>query len=199
MFYRVFAAAFVAVALSTAVASAATLIEADFGEFGDRFDVPTDFTGYDTIVGSSNEREDFEYFRFDSFLEGTTSLEFSLTNAGQGSNMLIRLSSTPFTMSEWDWTIDEFEAGSMSARELYANQWDPEDRYTFVLPDGFEGPLYGFVRFYSTNSDSSFSISATGAQGGGEVSPVPVPAALPMMLAALGAMGAVYGARRRSA
>lgn len=199
MFYRVFAAAAVAVALSTAVASAATLNEADFGEFGDTFDAPTDFTGYDRIIGTSKRREDFEYFRFDSFHYGTTSLEFSLTNAGQGSNMLIRLSATPFTMSGWDWTIDEFEAGNMSARELYANQWDPEDSYSFVLPDGFEGPLYGLLRFYGTNSDSAFSISANGAGAGGQVSPVPVPAALPMMLAALGAMGAVYGARRRTA
>ncbi|WP_372922179.1 PEP-CTERM sorting domain-containing protein [Roseovarius sp.] len=197
MFYRVFAAA-LSVAVSTLAAPAATLHESDFGEFGDTFDSSTDFTGYNRIVGASNGREDFEYFRFDSLLAGTTNLDFSLKNTGEGANMLIRLSATPFSMAEWDWEIDEFDAQDMTARELYANQWMPEDSYSFLVPDGFDGPVYGFARFYSVNSESTFSIDATGAQAGTDMTPVPVPGALALMFAGLGAFGAVAWTRRKS-
>ena len=43
-------AAVAALALSTAAAGAATLNEADFGEFGDSYDAPTIFSGYSTIT-----------------------------------------------------------------------------------------------------------------------------------------------------
>ena len=192
MFSKIFAAV-AALALSSAAAGAATLNEADFGEFGDSYDTPTNFSGYSTIIGSSNGSEDFEYFWFDS-LQGGSSLDFTLTNTGSGSNMLIRLSATPFSMAEWDWTIqnDEFDADNMEGRELYANQWASEDSYSFLLPEDYEGPVYGFARFYSTNSPSTFTLNAT-------VSAVPLPGALGLMLAGLGAVGVVTRARRKTA
>lgn len=198
MFRKVLGAV-AALALWSVAASAATLSEADFGEFGDRFDAPTNFTGFSTIVGQSKGQEDFEYFRFDSFRPGATGLDFALKNSGGGSNMLIRLSATPFIMAEWDWTIDEFDAGNMQARELYANEWAPEDTYSFLFPDGFDGPLYGFARFYRTNSESSFSINQIGAEPGVEMPAVPVPGALPLMLAGIGAIAVLSRTRRKAA
>lgn len=190
--------AVVALALSAVMAAAATLNEADLGEFGDRFDAPTDFTGYSTIYGTSSGVQDFEYFLFKSFLPGTTGLKFTLKNDEAGANMLIRLSATPFTMAEWDWKIEEFDAG-VPARELYTNKWHPDDSYSFLFPNGFEGPLYGFARFYNTNSASSFSIDAIGAQTSIGMPGVPLPGGLPLMLAGLAAIGVLARARRKAA
>ena len=186
-------AAVAALALSTAAAGAATLNEADFGEFGDSYDAPTNFSGYSTITGSSKGDQDFEYFVFDS-LKGGSRLDFTLTNEGDGSNMLIRLSPIAFTMDHWDWKVNEheFDADNKDARELYANKWDSEDRYSFLVPEDYEGPVYGFARFYRTNSPSSFTLDAT-------VSAVPLPGALGLMLAGLGAIGVVTRVRRKTA
>ena len=202
MYKRVCAAAAAAFALFGVTASATTLNEADFGEFGNSFSAPTDFTGYNTILGSASGQSDFEYFRFDSFLPGTTSLKFTLKNTASSANMLVRLSSTAFSMPEWDWTIQELDAGNMQGRELYANRWEPEESYSFVLPEQFNGPLFGFARFYNAGSTSSMSIESVGAAAGGamagSVSAVPLPAALPLMLGGLLAMGAMgAGARIR--
>lgn len=205
MFFRIFGT--IVASLMAVSANAGILNEADFGEFSDVFDSPTDFTGYSSIFGTSNGRTDFEYFWFESLLAGTTSLDFSLKNAGSGSNMLIRLSASPFTMPEWDWKIDELDAGNMQGRELYTNEWLPEDTYSYSLPDGFDGPLYGFARFYGTNSASSFSINAIGASAipveailateNNASSSVPLTGTLSLVIAALGAfIGA--GAIRRS-
>jgi hypothetical protein len=106
---------------------------------------------------------DHEYFRFDSFQPGTTGLAFTLQNAQSRANMQIRLSRTPFTMPEWDWRIEELDAGNGAARQLYADKWAPEDRYVFDLPEGFAGPLYGLVRFHGAGAGLAFSINAVGA------------------------------------
>ncbi|SFQ95074.1 VPLPA-CTERM sorting domain-containing protein [Poseidonocella sedimentorum] len=200
----VFSVLTLAIALFAQTASSATLNEADFGEFGDTYSAPTNFTGYSAITSASNGTGDFEYFRFDSFLPGTTALSFTLGNEGSGSNMLIRLSSTPFSMAEWDWRIRELDAANMAGRELYANQWAPEDTYTFTLPALFDGPLFGFARFYGTNSASTLTITATGAidtadlRTASDLAPVPLPGALPLLVLGLGAMGAMR-ARRKAA
>lgn len=202
MFCRVSGFALVA-SLMAVSANAGILNETDYGEFGDSYGTPTDFSGYSSVVGTSSGQTDFEYFWFESFLPGTRSLDFALENSGSGSNMLIRLSATPFTMSEWDWKIDELDAGNMQARELYANQWSPQDSYSFRVPDGFDGPLFGFARFYGTNSTSSFSINAVGAQTpqtsqtDSAVTSAPVTSTLSLMLAALGALIVVAAIRRR--
>ncbi len=189
--FRTIIAAALATFMALPAAQATTLHEADFGEFGDVYSQPSDFTGYSQIFAASNGLQDFEYFVFNAVSPDTTRIDFTLSNFGAGSNMLIRLSSTPFTMAEWDWRISELDAGNMQARELYANQWAPTDTYSFLLPDGFQGPLYGFARFYGTNSPSTLSISVDGAS----VAPVPLPASMVLLLAGLGALGVLRAKR----
>lgn len=186
---RLLVPAFLATVLALSAAQATTLHEGTAGEFGDVFSAPTDFTGRSRIEAQSNGHSDFEYFRFDTLFADTTRLEFTLTNLGQGSNMGIRLSSTPFTMAEWDWTVS-----SIGTSQLYANQWAPTSTYSLLLPSGFTGPLYGFAQFYSTNSPSSLVITQNGTAL--DAAPVPLPASVLLLLAGIGGLGALRAWRR---
>lgn len=181
--------ALIALALLTTPVQAAVLNEATTGEFSDDFANPTDFSGFQTIHGQSSGREDIEYFSFASLLSNTTALHFELVNEGQSTNFQIRLSSTPFTRANWDWRAKALAP----AEYLYADRWNPVDTYDWVAPDGFSGPIFGFVRFYDTRSASSFSISQVSS-----VAEVPLPGALALLLAGLGAFGVVRqaGVRR---
>lgn len=168
--------------LAASPAAAAVLTEETAGEFSGSFTTPTDFTGFSEIRGGSSGGTDLDYFVFDSLLPGTTALRFELMNTGQGSNMQIRLSSTPFSMEEWDWRISPLAP----AQELYARLESPTDVFNFEVPLGFDGSIYGLVRLYGTNSETSYTITQTGASA-----VVPLPGTLVLMLTALGAFGAV--------
>ncbi|MEJ6393964.1 VPLPA-CTERM sorting domain-containing protein [Gymnodinialimonas sp. 2305UL16-5] len=191
--FRTLASALLFSALSLSAAQAVTVNEITEGvEFGDAFTAPSDFTGASRVEAFSNGTQDFEYFRFDTLFSDTTELTFTLTNRGAGSNMNIRLSSTPFTMAEWDWRITPL----VNNAELYANQWNPTDDFTFVLPEDFSGPLYGFARFYGTRSDSSLVLTQNGTAAVQSPAPVPLPAGLWMLMAGLGGLGLMRARRR---
>jgi len=84
-------------------------------------------------------------------------------------------------MANWDWRIDPLVRGEY----LFANSWHPRDVFTYDLPTGYDGPVYGLARFYNTRSASSFEINGISA-----LAPVPLPGALLLMVAALGALSA---------
>lgn len=178
----------IALLMLAAPAAAAVLTEETAGEFSGSFTTPTDFTGFTEVRGGSSDGTDLNYFVFDSLLPGVTALQFELTNTGLGSNMQIRLSSTPFSMEEWDWTISPLAP----AQELYARLESPSDVFNFEVPLGFDGSIYGLVRLYDTNSETGFSITQSGASA-----VVPLPGTLALMLTGLGAFGAVrtFGGR----
>lgn len=196
-----FIAATALAALLAVPAGAAVLDEATFGEFADTYSSPTDWTGYTSVQGYSSGLSDYEYFRISSFAPGTTALSFSLSNSGLGSNAFVRLSSTAFTMAEWDWTISALDAGNPDA-QLYSNLFLPDDTYTYALPSAFSGPIYGFFRFYNATTPSAFTMTAVGASagssgsGGGSSAVVPLPAPLWLLLSALGGLAVL---RRRQA
>ena len=178
--------------LAAPMAQAVTINELTAGEFSDDFSTPTDWTGATTITGSSNGAEDFEYFVINALPTGTTQIDFTLENNNVGGgNALIRLSSTPFTLAHYDWTITELDAANNGARELYGNFWAPSETYTFTVPTGFTGPLYGFFRYYNTSGTAQMTINLNGIA----VSAVPLPPGFAVLLAALGALGLTRRAR----
>lgn len=184
-------------------AGAATVSEAEFGEFSNAFKTPTVIGTGPTTVSGVWTQGDADLLAFTGLRTGaqTVTLSFApLTPIGPydygfSAGGTVNYMTTPFKWSAWE--------GKQLA-SVGIQHWNRGGVFDYVisLGDDFAGSLYlGLFGSYGT---LGYTIRAEGnaapfvAPAAPEVAAVPLPAAAPLLLAGLGALALAARRRRRS-
>ncbi|MFN6978543.1 MAG: VPLPA-CTERM sorting domain-containing protein [Gemmobacter sp.] len=185
------AAAATALAL-TGAAGAATVSEADLGDFSNDWRAFTAIGGGPTTIRGTGKQGDADHVVLTGLKPGAQTLTFTFSGpvgAGNsysaGGNLLYGFE--PYKWSAWDGK----SAGSFNLRHGKLT-----DTLTLSLDAAFSGPLY--LTLHHTHGALDWSLEVPGNAAASVVSPsaVPLPAGVVLLLGALGGLAAF---RRRAA
>lgn len=194
---RAFGLAFATTLLAAGAVSAATLTEADFGEFSGDWKSPTVVAaGIDRIAGSWNVGNDYDILGFTSLKAGaqTVTLTFSpRTPIGDtdwwfSAGGELRYQTQAPKYSAW-------EGAGFGTVNIQHGKRNDDFTYTLSLGDDFAGVLY--LGLYGTYGSLNYNIAVPGnAAAEAQPAPVPLPAGAALLPAGLAALAFL---RRRKA